>query len=679
MPSPLELTIASILLFLSTALLAPILSFRQKSLVTFSFIASAIASLLAAAAGFLCVSGGATGSMTLPIGLPDLPFYIRLDPLSGFFVTLVALIGFIISIYSMEYVRAFIPRRSATPLVVFYCLFMAGMLLVLISADAYFFMVSWELMAASSYFLVCYEDDHPSTRRAAFLYILMAHIGAVLILISFGLMAGFAKGFEDFSGFSFEAIRASRIPHGWASAAFLLAFSGFAAKAGIFPLHAWLPEAHPAAPSNVSALMSGAMLKIAVYGMLRVSFDLLDITDWWWGGVVLVFGLISAIMGVIYALMQNDLKRLLAYSSVENVGIIFVCIGLAMIFTSFKMGLLASLALIAGLYHSLNHAMFKGLLFMGAGAVLKSTHQRNMEHMGGLIHRLKWTAPLFLVGCLSIAGLPPFNGFVSEWLTFQSFLLSPALPSGLLNLLIPLGAALLALTAALAARCFVKVYGVSFLGRWRGSEQAQVNEAGWPMRASMLIAAAACLGLGIFPTYVLGWMDIVPEMLVGTKISLSAGASGWLWLTPVAADRASYSAPLVFIGLFAIILSVYVIFRSRTTPVRRAPAWDCGFGYVTSRMQYSSASFSMPTRRLYGFLFNIKESVKSGVNPYFPMFNNRFLYHLKIRDRVWHIFYKPFSDAAFWLARRASRLQHGRIQMYLLYSFVTLIALLVFS
>jgi len=679
MQSPLDLTIASVLLFLSIALLAPILSFRQKYLVTISFVASALASLLAAAAGFLCVANGSTGSMTLPIGLPDLPFYISLDPLSGFFILLVALLGFIVSIYSIEYVQAFTARRSVTPLVVFYCLFMAGMLLVLISADAYFFMVSWELMAVSSFFLVCFEDDHPSNRRAAYIYLLMAHIGAIFILISFGLMAGFAKGFEDFSGFSFQAIRSSQFPHGWASIAFLLAFFGFAAKAGIFPLHAWLPEAHPAAPSNVSALMSGAMLKTAVYGMLRVSFDLLEITDWWWGGVVLVFGLLSAIMGVIYALMQNDLKRLLAYSSVENVGIIFVCIGLAMIFTSFQMGLLASLALIAGLYHSLNHAMFKGLLFMGAGAIIHSTHQRNMEHMGGLIHKLKWTAPLFLVGCLSIAGLPPFNGFVSEWLTFQSFLLSPALPSGLLNLLIPLGAALLALTAALAARCFVKVYGVSFLGQWRSNQQVQVHEVAWPMRLGMLLAASACLGLGVFPTYVLGWMDIIPEGLIGTKISLSAAESGWLWLTPVAADRASYSAPLVFFGLFAIILSVYVIFRSRTTPVRRAPAWDCGFGYVTSRMQYSSTSFSMPTRRLYGFLFNIKESVKSGVNPYFPMFNNRFLYHLKIRDRVWHILYKPFSDAAFWLARRASRLQHGKIQLYLLYSFITLIALLVFS
>ncbi|MBI1912153.1 MAG: hydrogenase 4 subunit B [Deltaproteobacteria bacterium] len=677
--SPLELSLLSVILFLITAAIAPMLSSRQGLLIKLSFTFSSVSAFIAAMSGFMSVSAGTVDRITLLIGLPDLPFYLRLDPLSGFFAAIISLLGFFISIYSIGYVRAFIGHRSVTPLVVFYNLFMAGMLLVLLSDDAYFFMVSWELMAVSSFFLVCFEDDHAQNRRAGFLYLIMAHIGAVLILLSFGLMAGFANGFENFSGYTFSAMRYSHMPDVWATVAFLLAFFGFAMKAGVFPLHAWLPEAHPVAPSNVSALMSGVMLKTAIYGIIRVAFDLLHVSDWWWGGIVLIFGLISAVMGVLYALMQNDLKRLLAYSSVENIGLILVSIGLAMIFKSFNMGVLASLALMAALYHSFNHAMFKGLLFMGAGAVLHSTHQRNMESMGGLIHKMKWTAPLMLLGCLAASGLPPLNGFVSEWLTFQSFLLSPALPSSLLNLLIPLGAALVALTGALAARCYIKVYGVTFLGRWRGEHNTVIQEAGWAMRLGMIMAALACLALGVFPTFVIGWMDVIPEMLVEAKISTSANASGWLWLTPVAAERASYSAPLVFLGVLAIILAIYKAFRSKSMPVRRVPAWDCGLGGLTNRMQYSSTSFSMPTRRIYGFLFNIKETVKYGVNPYLPMFNNKFIYHLKIRDRIWHIFYKPFADASFWIARRVSRLQHGRIQIYLLYSFITLIILLVFA
>lgn len=675
--SPLVLSIVAIIILLATAAVAPIISSRQNLLISFSFVSASVASLIALLAGFLIVSSGATDSLILPIGLPDLPFYLRFDPLSGFFVVIIALLGLMVSIYSIGYVRAFVGQRSVTRLVVFYCLFMAGMLLVLLSDDAYFFMISWELMAVSSYFLVCFEDEHAQNRRAAFLYLLVAHIGALFILLSFGLMAGFAKGFESFSGYTFSAMRESGISHGWASLAFFMAFFGFAAKAGVFPLHAWLPEAHPVAPSNVSALMSGVMLKTAIYGIIRVGFDLLHAPDWRWGGVVLVFGLASALLGILYALMQNDLKRLLAYSSVENIGIILVCVGLAMIYKSFGMGVLASLALIAGLYHSLNHAMFKGLLFMGAGSVLHATAERNMESMGGLIHKLKWTSPLFLVGCLSISSLPPFNGFVSEWLTFQSFLLSPALPSPILNLLIPLGAALVALTGALGARCFIKVYGVTFLGKWRGEHQTEAHEANWPMKIGMLMAAVACLALGVLPTFVIGWMDIIPETMFGANISASAGAFGWLWLTPVAAERASYSPPIIFIGIIIVIAIVYLVFHSRGGSVRRVPTWDCGFAKLTSRMQYNSTSFSMPTRRIYGFLFNIKETVKYGSNQYLPMFHNKFNYQLKVRDRLWQICYKPFADVSFWIARRAGRLQHGRIQIYLLYSFITLIVLLV--
>jgi hydrogenase-4 component B len=421
------------------------------------------------------------------------------------------------------------------------------------------------------------------------------------------------------------------------------------------------------------------MLKTAIYGIVRVVFDLIGDFPWWWGALVLVLGLISSVMGVLYALMQHDLKRLLAYHSVENIGIILIGIGLAMIFTSFDMPLLAALALIAGLYHTLNHAMFKGLLFMGAGAVLHATHERNMEEMGGLIRFMPWTAVFFLIGCISISALPPFNGFVSEWLTYQAFLLTPSLPSTLLNLLIPLGAALLALTSALAAACFVKAFGVTFLGHQRGHHHGVIHEADWSMRTGMLLASLTCLALGLLPTFMIKWMDPLAEELVGGTIAASASGFGWMWLTPVAAQRASYSAPIAFLGILSIVLITYLLLHSRPGAIRRAPLWDCGFEKVTNRMQYTATSFAMPLRRIFGYLFSIKEHVRQMPPATHPAFPERLHYHLRVRDRFWMWIYQPVVDASFWLSRRIGRLQQGRIQIYLIYSFVTILVLLIFS
>ena len=531
MVSPLDIAGFSVLLLLAIAAISPLLRAARAIQIPVMFSASALASLAAVVAGVMTVAQGTVASATLYLGLPGLPFHLRLDPLAGFFLVVIGLMGLCVSIYSVGYMKGYGGQRSITQMILFYTLFLAGMLLVVLADDAYFFLVAWELMAAASYFLVMYEDEKAENRRAAFLYLLIAHVGAIAILLAFGVMAG-QSGHGGFDGYTFDAMRTAHLSPGWATAAFFLAFFGFAAKAGVIPLHVWLPEAHPVAPSNISALMSGVMLKTSIYGIIRFAFDFIKIFPWWWGGVVLALGLISALMGVLYALMQHDLKRLLAYHSVENIGIILIGLGLSMIFASFHLPVLAALGLIAALYHTLNHAMFKGLLFMGAGAVLHATHERNMEEMGGLIHRLPWTAALFLVGCVSISALPPFNGFVSEWLTFQAFLLSPALPHPLLKLLIPLGAAMLALTGALAAACFVKVFGVVFLGHWRGHQQPErIHEVGWSMRLGMLLAALACFLLGILPTSVIGWLDTIPEQLCGGKIAESAGRFGWMWLT----------------------------------------------------------------------------------------------------------------------------------------------------
>ncbi|GAB4482653.1 MAG: hydrogenase 4 subunit B [Thermodesulfovibrionales bacterium] len=675
---PLDLACGSIVALLALSCSAMLLHRSQRLLVASGFLVSAAASLAATAAGAWTVAYGSTSHAVLLIGLPDLPFHLRLDPLAGFFMTVVGLLCFMVSIYSVGYVRTIVRERPVTRLVVFYALFLAGMFMVLLADDALFFLVAWETMAAASYFLVLFEDERVENRRAAFLYLVVAHIGAIAILLSFGVMAGLASGFESFHGYTFDAMRQAHFPLLWATAAFLLAFFGFGAKAGIVPLHVWLPEAHPVAPSNVSALMSGVMLKTAIYGFIRIAFDLIRLFPWWWGALVLAIGLVSAVLGVLFALMQNDLKRLLAYSSVENIGIILIGVGLSMIFTSFQLPLLASLALIAGLYHGLNHAMFKGLLFMGAGTVLHAAHARNMETMGGLIRILPWTSTLFLVGCISISGLPPFNGFVSEWLTFQAFLLSPSLPSPLMRLLIPMGAALLALTAALSAACFVKAFGVTFLGHWRGSHSLKAHEPNWFMRSGMIMAAIACLLLGILPTMVIDWMDRVPEQLVGTSISRTAGAFGWMWLTPVAQDRASYSGPIVFAIILGVIAIVYFLLHVRSGSIQRVPLWDCGFEKVTRRMQYTSTSFAMPMRRIFGFLFSIREQVRLAPQTAHRAFPRRLQYSLRVRDRFWGWLYRPMADISFWLSRRVGRLQQGRIQSYLIYSFVTIIVLLMF-
>ncbi|HMK44846.1 MAG TPA: proton-conducting transporter membrane subunit, partial [Dissulfurispiraceae bacterium] len=338
MPDPMLLAGAAVVILFAAAVLAAIFHRAQRLLVAICFTLSSIACAAAVYGGILAVDSAVPVSAVLAIGLPDLPFHLRVDALAGFFLTVVGLLGLFVSIYSIGYVKSYVGHRSVTSLAIFYALFLAGMFLVILADDALCFLVSWEVMAAASYFLVVFEHERVENRRAAFLYIVMAHVGAIAILLAFGVLAGVATP-GSFSGYTFDAMRGANLPASWATAAFLLSFFGFAAKAGVVPLHVWLPEAHPVAPSNVSALMSGVMLKTAIYGIVRVTFDLIHVFPWWWGALVLVLGLISAVMGVLYALMQHDLKRLLAYHSVENIGIILIGIGLAMIFTSFQMPL----------------------------------------------------------------------------------------------------------------------------------------------------------------------------------------------------------------------------------------------------------------------------------------------------------------------------------------------------
>ncbi len=622
-------------------------------------------------AGALCgvalavVAGLSLGApverLVLPVGLPDLPMHLRRDALTSLFLLLLGATSAGISVFAAGYFR----RGEGTApglLCLQYHLFLASMGFVLLADDAYAFMLAWETMALSSYFLVTAQHAMPEIRRAGFIYLLMAHVGALAILLSFGVLQGGSWQF------TFEAMRNAHLAPNRAAIAFLLALLGFGAKAGLVPLHVWLPEAHPAAPSPVSALMSGVMLKTAVYGMLRVTFDLLHDAQWWWGLVPLALGLFTALFGVVFATAQTDMKRLLAYSSIENIGIIFTGLGLAIVFRGVDMPALGALALIALLYHSLNHAFMKSLLFLGTGAVLHATGERSLGALGGLIHRMPWVGWLTLVGALAMAGLPPLNGFVSEWLLLQAFLFSHEVPRSFINMLLPLGTGVVALVAALAAYLMVKFFGVIFLGQSREPSKAQVHDAGWLERAGLAWLALGCFVLGLFPTQVIGLLRPVIEQFHG--ITLAHEPSPWWLLVPVQGRHASYSAPIFLVAITAaVILTVVAVGFFYHRRVRRAAPWDCGFGGLTPRMQDTAEGFGQPIRHIFGVFFAMRRELPSP-------FDTAPRYRVTVGDRFWEGWYLPLGALVQRVADMFAWLQQGRIATYLLYSFVTLVVLL---
>ncbi len=598
----------------------------------------------------------------LPIGLPQLPFHLRLDHLSAFFLMVIAGASAGVSVFAAGYFR----KGEGTPpglLCLQYHLFLASMAMVVLADDAYAFMVMWETMALSSFFLVIANHRIPEIRRAGYLYLLIAHIGALGILLCFGVLQA------NTGDYTFANMRAQQLTPFWGSAAFLLAVFGFGAKAGILPLHIWLPEAHPAAPSPVSGLMSGVMLKTAVYGVLRVAFDLLHTQFTWWGVVLLAIGLATALFGVVFSAVQVDMKRLLAYSSIENIGLVFAGIGLALLFSGYAMEPLAALALTAALYHVASHAFFKSLLFLGTGAVLHATGERSLGKLGGLIRYMPWVAWLTLIGVLASAGLPPLGGFVSEWLLLQSFLFTPGLPSSFLNMLIPLVAALIALVAALSGYTMVKFYGVVFLGQPREEKLSQAHDAARWERAGMLWLVAGCIVLGLLPIQVIALIDPVTRQLVAAGLGETVSASGWL-LIPVSVERASYGPVIFLLGVAASFALAFVLVRKLYHGrMRRAPPWDCGFPWQNARMQDTAEGFGQPIRQIFEPLFRMERELPSP-------FDDAPRYRVTVGDHFWSWIYLPVAAAVERLSRLIGLLQRGRIAVYLLYSFVTLIAVL---
>lgn len=601
--------------------------------------------------------------LTLPVGLPLTGTHLRLDPLSGLFLALIGLGACGASLFAIGYGRH---DRDASRVLAFYPAFLAALGFVVLADDAFSFLFGWEFMSLTSWALVMSDQKAPDTARAGFVYFVMAVFSGLTLLLVFGLIT------VPSTGYAFDAIRAHHPTGAAAAVALVLALIGAGSKAGLVPLHVWLPLAHPAAPTHVSALMSGVMTKVAVYAFIRIVFDLLGTPPWWTGTLVLVIGGVTATLGVLQALFERDIKRLLAFSTIENIGIIFIGLGLAVAFRAngFQAG--AALALTAALFHALNHTVFKSLLFFGAGSVLSETGTRDMEALGGLIHRMPRTALAFLIGSAAIAGLPPLNGFASEWLTFQAILLRPELPQWGLKLAIPVDGALLALAVALASGCFVRLFGICFLGRPRSDAAGHAQEADNWSSGTMLGFAALSLLLGILPGIVIDALASVSILLTGSRIPIQIG-NDWLTIAPISSYRSSYNGALIFAFIAISMVLTIAIVHYMSRAVRKGAAWDCGFPTATPATQYTAASFEQPIRRVFGSILLKADSVVE-----FPVPGDSRPAKIanRINDPVWDYAYARIGSAVGWISTQANRLQYLTIRRYLGFVFATLVMLL---
>jgi hydrogenase-4 component B len=612
-----------------------------------------------------------------PSTLPLLEIQFRLDTLSSFFILVISLSGLAVSLYALGYVREYEDRYSIGVLGSLYNAFLLSMTLVVTADNGFLFLILWEVMSLVSYFLVVTEHEKAETRYAGFFYLVMTHFGTAFIMICYLLF------YQQSHTFAFDSFRSSgfAIPQAIRTLIFLTALVGFGAKAGIVPLHVWLPYAHPAAPSHVSALMSGVMIKTAIYGLARVYFDFLGGQfPWWWGFIVLVVGAFSALLGVMYALMEKDIKSLLAYSSVENIGIILMGIGAGMIFQAYGLTNLAALGLLAALYHTINHAMFKGLLFMGAGSLLYSTHTRNMEEYGGLARKMPWTAFFFLVGAISVSALPPSNGFVSEWLIFQNLFLSFQIPVLLMKIFLPMGAAMLALTGALALACFAKAFGISFLAMPRSPHAKRAVEVPLVMRVGMGIMAVYCVVLGLAPMVIVPLLDRVISPFTHISIADKVISGGGWTVEPMGAKFASISTPALalIIGLLILVTLVLVVTLGGRLRKRFYRTWGCGLN-LKPRNEYTSTGFGQPIRQVFSTIYRPTVKLETEMMEESRYFAKRMRFELTFQPVFQKYLYDPIVRFFLAVADRFRVIQAGSLHLYLSYIFLTLVALLLWA
>jgi hydrogenase-4 component B len=637
----------------------------------------ALGAVVGVGAGFALGTGVLVSGVPFALSIPQLlpivgGLALRLDALGAFFLILIGLVGASASIYGFGYSKAYKDRYSVRMLGAMFNILLLSLALQVLADNALTFLVIWEAMSLSAYWLVLTESDQPGTIRAANWYLAMTHAGFAALVAMFFLLSGgeLTTSFTEMRSTSSLLAPLTR------DAIFLLALFGFGAKAGIVPLHIWLPMAHPVAPSHVSAIMSGVVIKMGIYGLVRVALDLLGGGPAWWGGVVLGLGAVSAVLGVLYALMEHDLKRLLAYHSVENIGIILIGIGAGLIFHSYGLMTLAALGFIGGLYHTINHASFKGLLFLGAGSVLHATGTRNMEEMGGLIKKMPWTALFFLIGAAAISALPPLNGFASEWLVFQALLGGFNIPTPEVAALMPIAVGMLALTSGLAAACFVKAFGISFLALPRSHEAEHAHESPLSMRIGMGILALACVGLGLAPFAVVPALGGVLNGLGGLPDTRAAFTFNLSVQTPVAFGE--MSSTLVMLGLLVILALIPLVMRILRVNQnsRISDSWGCGRVGQTPRMEYTATSFAEPLRRVFAELYRPTKELTIDFHPDSKYFVQSIEYKTEITPLFERWLYDPFLWLVRFTARQVRKLQAGSLHLYLTYVTIILIILL---
>jgi hydrogenase-4 component B len=661
---PLAVHLGAVGGLVAIALLAAASGRRLLALVYPVSIAAASLALLA---DLVVLLSDTTATLRLPIGLPDIGLRFSLDALAAYFGLIVNVAVVATGLYGLGLDRGHELSPRIEP---FFAAFCAAMNLVVVADDAFAFLFFWELMSLASWALVVARHEDADSRFAGQVYLVMAAAGTAALLIAFGMLAG-ATG-----AYGFDEMRAAAKSPGLAALVLLAVFVGAGSKAGIMPLHAWLPLAHPAAPSHVSALMSGVMTKVAVYGVLRVVFDLLGPPVWWWSLPFVVLGAATAVGALVHAVVERDLKRVLAFSTIENVGVIFVGIGLALAFKATGIVAAATVALAAALLHALAHSWFKSLLFLGAGIVQHATGRRDLEALGGLIHRLPQTAAFFLVGTLAISALPPLNGFVSEWLLFQAVLAGPAFPEPVLRFLVPAVGALLALAAALAAACFVRVFGIAFLGRPRSAAAATAHEGPAPQRAALALLAGLCVCGGLFGSLIARSLSPLLMRLTGATLPGSSVDAAPFALVAFDSLRSIYDATTIaaFIAI-ATALTVLVVHRLSRRRTRRAPAWDCGFPDASPATQYTASSFGQPLRRVYaGPLLGAREIVD--MPP--PGDPRPARFEARVRDVLWDGLYRAPVAVLLALTHRINVLQFLSIRSYLAAMFAVLVLLLLF-
>jgi hydrogenase-4 component B len=644
-----------------------------------SFLLGALAAALSAIQAVLVLGGGTMPASILRIpgtvsASPVLALGIQEDPLSAFFLLVVSVSASAILFASMGYAERYVPHRPGV-LAGGCSLFVLTMVLVCTSGTVFFFLVAWEAMTLVSYFLVVHERESAESQSAGLVYLVMSHAATGAILVSFLLLAT-GTGSTTWAGI---AAGAGGLSPGLRDAAFLAALVGFGTKAGMVPFHGWLPDAHPAAPSNVSALMSGVMIKMGIFGLLLVVLGLLGGGPSWWAYAILAFGGVSALAAVLYAIAQHDLKRLLAYHSIENIGIILLGVGTSLLFLDMGYPTLAALALAAALLHTWNHALFKSLLFLGAGAAVGETGSRDLNRMGGLIRRMPGVALGFLVGALAISALPPFNGFISEWLLFQSFFAGFSTGSVLAEMTLAALAAVLALTSGLAAYCFVKAFGITFLAKPRSKGAEQAGSPPASLVGGMGILGFLCLALGVAPILELDLAARPLRELTGAALGSGISLSLLSPLPNVSAGSLPLAPGWVALLLAGGLLVAWAVWRIRGTPkVVERPTWDGGLDAPTSRMEYTAAGYAQPVELLFsGFYRPTSRTERTeSVHPSWADLAQVRHYSLEILDPIRAGLYTSIASGVVGIARRVSRLQSGRIHAYLAYIFVTLVGLL---